>query len=58
MDTPRWEDYDYEYLRGNRFNYFGRGKTIREHEHGDLAYYLRERGLQYDEKPKDEKQLF
>lgn len=58
MDTPRWEDYDYEYLKNNRFNYFGKGKTIREDQNGDLSYYLREHGLQYDERPEDTKGLF
>lgn len=58
MSRVRWEDYDYEYLKDNRFNYFRRGTTIRESEHGDLAYYLRERGLCYDEKPKHGSGLF
>ncbi|KAJ9646718.1 hypothetical protein H2204_000410 [Knufia peltigerae] len=58
MSRPRWEDYDYEYIKDNRFNYFGRGMTIRESKHGDLAYYLRERGLCYDEAPKQESGLF
>ena len=42
LSTPRWEDYDIRYLKPNRFAYFGDGRTKREREGGDLAYYLSE----------------
>ncbi|KAL6228666.1 hypothetical protein BDW75DRAFT_250991 [Aspergillus navahoensis] len=44
MSVPRWEDYEINYLKRNRFAYFGDGRTKREREGGDLAYYLREPG--------------
>ncbi|KAK1761804.1 hypothetical protein QBC33DRAFT_582134 [Phialemonium atrogriseum] len=44
MSTPRWEDYDIEYLTGNRFQFLGAGKTEREESGGDLAYYLQQPG--------------
>ncbi|KAJ9623816.1 hypothetical protein H2204_011002 [Knufia peltigerae] len=49
MAAPRWEDYDIEYLQKNRFNFFGIGQTLREKRHGDLSYYLSERGYSYDD---------
>lgn len=44
MSTPRWEDYDIKYLSSNRYNFLGNGKTRRETEGGDLAYYVSEPG--------------
>ncbi|OAG37610.1 hypothetical protein AYO21_08218 [Fonsecaea monophora] len=44
MARPRWEDWDFTYLRPNRFSFLGRGKTERECCGGDLAYYLTEPG--------------
>jgi len=51
MARPRWEDYNFQYLKSNRFNYFGIGKTMREMNGGDLSYYLSERGYQYEDEP-------
>lgn len=42
LSTPRWEHYNIKYLGKNRVAYFGVGRTKREKEGGDLAYYLRE----------------
>jgi hypothetical protein len=50
MSMPRWEDYEIQYLSRNRYEYFGNGKTLRQVEGGDLAYYLSEPGAQ---KPKN-----
>jgi hypothetical protein len=44
MANPRWEDYEIQYLKRNRFDFLGNGKTKRETEGGDLAYYVREPG--------------
>jgi hypothetical protein len=44
MSSPRWEDFDIQYLNHNRFNYFGDGSTRRELEGGDMAFYLKEPG--------------
>lgn len=49
MARPRWEDYNFQYLKNNRFNYFGNGKTLREKNGGDLSYYLSERGYHYED---------
>ena len=44
MLNPRWEDYEITYFSSNRFTFFGNGRTKREIEGGNLAYYLREPG--------------
>ncbi|EXJ84595.1 hypothetical protein A1O3_05265 [Capronia epimyces CBS 606.96] len=44
MSSPRWEDYEIQYLKGNRFDFLGNGRTQRELEGGDLAYYVKEPG--------------
>jgi hypothetical protein len=51
MSEPRWEDYNFEYLKDNRFSYFGIGKTHREMIGGDLAFYLSEKGLTWEDEP-------
>lgn len=51
MSEPRWEDYNFEYLKGNRFSYFGHGKTHREMIGGDLSFYLSEKGLTWEDAP-------
>ncbi|KAH8203068.1 hypothetical protein TruAng_002796 [Truncatella angustata] len=40
--NPRWEDYDWEYLMGNRFSYWGNGFTTAdaEEEGTDKAWYI------------------
>ncbi|KAI6086397.1 putative dimethylaniline monooxygenase [Hypoxylon rubiginosum] len=40
--NPRWEDYDWEYLTGNRFSYWGNGFTTvdAEEEEKDKAWYI------------------
>jgi hypothetical protein len=48
MSNPRWEDYNFTYFKGNRYNYWGNGITSREKSGGDLAWYLSERGISYD----------
>jgi hypothetical protein len=44
MSSPRWEDFDIEYLTHNRFQYMGSGKSLKEDSGGDLAYYLTQPG--------------
>lgn len=44
MSTPRWEDFDFQYISRNRYDFLGNGKTRRELEGGDLAYYVSEPG--------------
>ncbi|OAL40668.1 hypothetical protein AYO20_00404 [Fonsecaea nubica] len=43
-EQPRWEDWEIRYVGGNRFAYFGSGKTQREEDGGDLTWYLSEPG--------------
>jgi hypothetical protein len=46
MSSPRWEDFDIEYLSANRFSFLGNGRAkIEEEEGADLAYYLSEPGV-------------
>lgn len=40
VSQPRYEDFNFTYETGNRFQYFGHGMTKREVQHGDLAWYL------------------
>ncbi|KAI1817436.1 hypothetical protein GGS20DRAFT_533207 [Poronia punctata] len=42
MLHPRWEDYDWEYLMGNRFSYWGNGFTMADAdvEGTDKAWYI------------------
>lgn len=58
MKTPRWEDYDIEYIRGNRFAFFGNGTTSREATGGDVSWYLSERGYTYEETPGQDEASF
>jgi hypothetical protein len=44
MTEPRWEDYDIQYAASNRFSFLGYGKSGREVEGGDFAWYLNEPG--------------
>jgi cation diffusion facilitator CzcD-associated flavoprotein CzcO len=44
MSKPRWEDFDIEYLVRNRYDFLGNGRTRRELEGWDLAYYVQEPG--------------
>ncbi|KIX98610.1 uncharacterized protein Z520_05911 [Fonsecaea multimorphosa CBS 102226] len=44
MAEPRWEDWDIKYTTGNRFSYFGNGKTSREEQVRDLGYYVTQPG--------------
>ncbi|KAE8383907.1 hypothetical protein BDV26DRAFT_299342 [Aspergillus bertholletiae] len=37
LRDPRWEDYDFEYLGSNRFEYLGNGLTVREQRGGDIG---------------------
>ncbi|KAL4814833.1 steroid monooxygenase [Aspergillus spinulosporus] len=39
MQSPRYEDYDIEYLTRNRFNFMGNGFDVREHDGRDLTWY-------------------
>ena len=40
LREPRFEDFNYTYETGNRFQYFGNGFTKREVEGEDLTWYL------------------
>jgi hypothetical protein len=42
MTEPRWEDWDIEFASNNRFQFLGYGKSEREINGGDLAWYLAE----------------
>jgi hypothetical protein len=45
MSNPRWEDWNFDYIGGNRFQFLGHGKAaIQMVPGGDLAYYLSEPG--------------
>ncbi|KAI8935358.1 hypothetical protein NX059_007942 [Plenodomus lindquistii] len=44
IGSPRWEDYEIKYRNQNRFAFFGNGRTKRQIEGGDLAYYLSQPG--------------
>ncbi|KIW84799.1 hypothetical protein Z517_00187 [Fonsecaea pedrosoi CBS 271.37] len=44
ITTPRWEDFNFKYRSSNRFEFLGRGRTARELEGGDLAWYLDQPG--------------
>lgn len=39
LQTPRWEDYDYEYLSSDRFNFLGNGFDVREFDGRDITWY-------------------
>ncbi|KAE8325428.1 putative MoxY [Aspergillus sergii] len=39
LRTPRYEDYEIEYLTKNRFNYPGDGFDVREYDGRDLTWY-------------------
>ncbi|VUC29175.1 unnamed protein product, partial [Clonostachys rosea] len=40
LAQPRWEDFDFKYLTGNRFQYLGNGQTLRELTGGDLSWFV------------------
>ena len=41
LEATRWEDFDYEYTRKNRFAFMGNGLSAREEREGeDLSFYL------------------
>ncbi|PVH71109.1 FAD/NAD(P)-binding domain-containing protein [Cadophora sp. DSE1049] len=40
VKTPRWEDYEIEYMNQNPFMFMGNGISAREHNKEDLTYYL------------------
>ncbi|KAL6251201.1 hypothetical protein RBB50_001409 [Rhinocladiella similis] len=43
LENPRWEDYEYESLRGHDvLEWLGNGWTIADKERGDLSFYLDE----------------
>jgi hypothetical protein len=45
MSNPRWEDWNFDCIGGNRFRFLGHGKAaIQMIPGGDLAYYLSEPG--------------
>lgn len=39
MRNPRFEDWDYTWESGNRFNYYGNGFHVREFDGRDLTWY-------------------
>ncbi|EYE93066.1 flavin-containing monooxygenase [Aspergillus ruber CBS 135680] len=39
LQHPRYEDYDIEYLIGNRFNYLGNEFAVRDHDGRNLTWY-------------------
>ncbi|EXJ91716.1 hypothetical protein A1O3_00266 [Capronia epimyces CBS 606.96] len=39
LQTPRYEDFDLEYLSGSRFNFLGNGFHAREYDGRDLTWY-------------------
>ncbi|KAH0842471.1 hypothetical protein AYO21_10774 [Fonsecaea monophora] len=39
LQTPRWEDFDLDYLSSNRFNFLGNGFDTREFDGRDLTWY-------------------
>lgn len=62
LRAPRWEDFEYEYLRrggdeegeGNAVNqlaWLGNGWSVNQIEERDLAWYLREEYVQVPEAP-------
>ncbi|KAF9894349.1 hypothetical protein FE257_007852 [Aspergillus nanangensis] len=38
--APRYEDFDYTYVNGNRFGWLGNGFSVEEYDASDLSYYL------------------
>lgn len=38
IETPRWEDFDYEYVNDNPFTFMGNGVSQRESRKEDLTY--------------------
>lgn len=40
LDEPRWEDYEWETFKKNRFSYLGNGFSVREGEGRDTTYYF------------------
>ena len=49
LENPRWEDYDYEYVDGNSFGWFGNGWSERDsNEKLDRGYYLDGANMVYE----------
>ncbi|KAL2067900.1 hypothetical protein VTL71DRAFT_15998 [Oculimacula yallundae] len=44
LKCPRWEDYDFKYMKRNRFAYLGMGRTWGEINDADMATNLEEPG--------------
>jgi hypothetical protein len=45
MSNPRWEDWNFDHIGGNKFQFLGHGKAaIQMIPGGDLAYHLSEPG--------------
>jgi hypothetical protein len=40
LREPRYEDYEIQYLHGNRFGFLGNGFSAREFDGSDLTYYM------------------
>lgn len=40
LERPKFEDFNYSYDSGNRFQYLGNGFSVREEEGGDSTWYL------------------
>lgn len=47
MERPKFEDFEYEYDTGNRFQYLGNGFSTREEDSSDSTWYLDERVPKY-----------
>ena len=41
LESPRFEDYDWEYKSGNRWSFLGNGFSQRESLGADLGWYIR-----------------
>lgn len=39
LQKPRFEDFDIDYLSGNRFNFLGNGFDVRESDGRDITWY-------------------
>jgi cyclohexanone monooxygenase len=43
LKDPRWEDWKFQYMSNNRFEYLGNGHSSSEkREGGSLSYYIRD----------------
>lgn len=50
--VPRWEDFDFAHRSGNRFQYLGDGRTLRELKGGDLSWFIQPQERTEYTKPK------